>query len=449
MDELKITIPSTPNGSSLWFPSEANDFVLRWTKQQSESCMSKELLAKFTEPNKVVEDEIKLLFSGVDQKEICARALISRCAKKKLFSASLRLSGDSKSPSHNVPPPIFLNRKFWSIKPGLRTDSPYVFSPDAVGDFVIKELGLFETDQPNPIPTVGLFENKELSPVKSHPEGLIVIAGGTGTGKSVYARSVVLRWAIRLANLKYKKLSASKKCKFVPPHIVSFEDPIESWEAMTNRRSKPHLLNGQNPKISDSDLSLGVRLTSRAKDHDVENIEAAYRHSLRQKPSVVYIGECREKMDWLKALELGGTGHLVVTTCHSSTLIDTFTKLAGESQKDSQARRILASNLLAVIHLRQHEVPWNGVANFKPNQTFFSMWRRSLESISNFVVDGLSSIVPNGKSVLSRQKMAKEILELQKNGYDEKENNSKVAEKLEGQFGECIEAAKKMDMLGL
>ena len=146
---------------------------------------------------------------------------------------------------------------------------------------------------------------------------------------------------------------------------------------------------------------------------------------------------------------MGGTGHLVVTTCHASSLIDTFAKLAGKLQRDSQSRRILASNLLSVIHLRQHEVSWEGDSHFKSNQTFFSMWRRSLESVSNFVVDGMSSIVPNGESVLSRQKMAEEILKLQKTGYDQKEKSTESKEYISRKYSECVKTAKSMDMLGL
>jgi Tfp pilus assembly pilus retraction ATPase PilT len=168
----------------------------------------------------------------------------------------------------------------------------------------------------------------------------------------------------------------------------------------------------------------------------------------------VYIGECRESKDWNLALELGGTGHLVVTTCHSASLVDTFVKVAGSESRDAQSRQKLASSLLGVLHLKtgkfldKQPVPRANkqsiLRNFKENQTYFSLWKNKPESVSNFVVDGLASIVIDDDNVLSRRHMAELTLELQARDNGEILKDRKKPAERKNYFTLLSEVAKEM-----
>ena len=431
-----------------------------------------------------IEDEALAIFKPAeddkDPKRLKARVLLTPANKQRQIVGSIRLSGTDKTESHSRHPPLEPKYNFRiSVERDKdakgkdnrrpRNQSKYVFSPDAVSDVVLKELGLIKkTDGKVELGFTHLFTDSTNSPqvdrsqeseIEESPSGLIIVAGGTGTGKSTYARGIILRYLLRLA---IKRLETTKKefQKFDPPHLVTYEDPIETWSLDYHGAEIHHdtgtIKNSLNLlEEPESDLEAGIRITCRAKKYDVEALSSACIHALRQKPKIVYIGECRESKDWNLALELGGTGHLVVTTCHSASLVDTFVKVAGSESRDAQSRQKLASSLLGVLHLKTGKFKQSqaepGVKelcipeSFKENQTYFSLWKNKPESVSNFVVDGLASIVIDDDNVLSRRRMAELTLEIQ--AKDEGEiltDDLKQPEKKEEFFKMLSEVAKEM-----
>lgn len=517
-----------------WFPSNSGDISVKTTTGA---------LANFP------------LTKSTGDASDYARILATTSSRKRFQAYSIRFAGEKKSPKHSVPPP------FASVgipdlricKPSLRRDSPFAFSPDAVAEVILQQLGLLidtqttsntapntdrqkdrnsrkiDTDFANlAIPklsqdqeSVGSLLAEDVQVGKS---GLIVIAGSTGTGKSTYAKAIAIRYLLRLAakrvdavwNRAVKEIDATEKktgedieafekamaigneeanrqmqasidaltgepqkvkleeifnselAQYSPPNFVTFEDPIEGWafEGLAENGSK-------STKVDlceehDSDLNVGIRIIAREKGDDVQGdkeqaaIKIAYRDALRQKPDLFYIGECRSQHEWETAIELGATGHLVITTCHSSSLIDTFIKLAGRDSRDAQSRRLLANSLLGVIHLQK--APLENLSehrNLFPRlaevQTLFHMWRNRNTSVSNFVVDGLSSLISDNVNTISRQRMNELILELQKNkklSFDVHEsgagdNISDNSESYDTLLRILNQAAGKLDRQGL
>jgi pilus retraction protein PilT len=140
--------------------------------------------------------------------------------------------------------------------------------------------------------------------------GLILITGPTGSGKSTTVASC-LDWINR--NLSR--------------HIVTLEDPIEFL--FTNERSL---------------------FSQREMRQDSTNFATGLRSALRQSPDVLFLGEIRDSETALTALHAAETGHLVISTLHSSSVVETldrFTHLLGT--ESSGALSLLASQLVGIL----------------------------------------------------------------------------------------------------
>lgn len=143
------------------------------------------------------------------------------------------------------------------------------------------------------------------------PQGLILVTGPTGSGKST-----TLATFLNYLNENYKY------------HIVTIEDPIEfkyeHKESLINQRE------------------LGV---------DVLSFADGLRSALRMDPDVILVGEMRDKETIRATITAAETGHLVFSTLHTNSaaqtvnrIIDTFPK-----EEQSQVRAQLSLTLSAVI----------------------------------------------------------------------------------------------------
>lgn len=117
----------------------------------------------------------------------------------------------------------------------------------------------------------------------SRPQGLILITGPTGSGKT----------STLYAALQY--LSQLQK------NIITVEDPIEIQLENINQLQL-------NPKI-------GL------------NFAMALRALLRQDPDIIMIGEMRDQETAEIAIQAAQTGHLVLSTLHSNNTLETLTRL--------------------------------------------------------------------------------------------------------------------------
>ena len=113
--------------------------------------------------------------------------------------------------------------------------------------------------------------------------GLILVSGPTGSGKTSTLHSIL------------KRLDADKL------NIVTLEDPIEI----------------RNPKLNQAQINARVGFT----------FAGGLRSMLRQDPDVVLVGEMRDLETSQIAFRASLTGHLVLTTLHTSSTVDTITRL--------------------------------------------------------------------------------------------------------------------------
>ena len=141
-------------------------------------------------------------------------------------------------------------------------------------------------------------------------EGLILVTGSTGSGKTATLASF-----INTINEKFER------------HIISVEDPIEY--IIPNKRSLIH------------QREVGRHVTSFA-----DGLKSA----LRECPDVIVVGEMRDLESITWALRAAETGHLVLGTLHSSTASQTVTRLIDvfDSLRQQQIRIQLAESLLCV-----------------------------------------------------------------------------------------------------
>lgn len=190
---------------------------------------------------------------------------------------------------------------------GSRVRANVFFESGAVSAsyrFITEKVRLF--DELNLPPVIEEFGNQN--------QGLVVIAGPTGHGKSTTIASL-----IEYVNQKYSK------------HIVTVEDPVE------------YVFKNQKSIITQRELGT-----------DTLSFARALRSVLREDPDVVFIGEMRDLDTFQAALTIAETGHLVFTTLHTNTaaqtpdrIIDVFPK----NQQD-QVRQQLANVLSGVVSQR-------------------------------------------------------------------------------------------------
>ena len=150
-----------------------------------------------------------------------------------------------------------------------------------------------------------------LAQICEHHQGLIMLAGITGSGKSTTIASML------------EFINQRRRC-----HIVTIEDPIEyiyvDKKALVNQRE------------------IGI---------DVPNFEAALKYLMREDPDVILIGEMRDRETFQAALQASETGHLVFGTVHASSAGQTIARILDLFEPDSRPliRQSMAYNLQAIV----------------------------------------------------------------------------------------------------
>ena len=144
--------------------------------------------------------------------------------------------------------------------------------------------------------------------------GMVLVTGVTGSGKST-----TLAAMINHINAKYKK------------HIITLEDPIE-------------FLHREN-------LS---SITQREIGQDTASFNVGLRAALREDPDVVLVGEMRDTETIDIALKASETGHLVLSTVHTTDASRTISRLVSvfNAEEQQMVRLRLADSLKATVSQR-------------------------------------------------------------------------------------------------
>lgn len=153
--------------------------------------------------------------------------------------------------------------------------------------------------------------------VKQNERGLILISGIVSSGKTTTANSLINE--INVRNSKDKKV------------VITAEDPIE------------YVHNDVNAKIIQRRVGKG---------RDTPSFAQAAKDALRESANVVYLGEVRNWGDMENALQLAETGHLVITTIHSNSVLDTAERFVMAAPPDIQSnvRARFNENLLGIAY---------------------------------------------------------------------------------------------------
>ncbi len=190
----------------------------------------------------------------------------------------------------------------------------------------------------------------------SRRHGLILFTGATGSGKSTSLASC-LSWISK----NFKK------------HIVTIEDPVE------------YLLKSDESLVSQRQIG-----------SDTSTFERGLRAALRQSPDVILVGEIRDYETAKAALHACETGHLVVSTLHSSNVSETVQRLLMlfPAAEREGALHVLSRQLLGIIS--QKLVPGQAgglhlLLEHLENSGAIKKWleEAELNKINDFLIQGV------------------------------------------------------------
>jgi twitching motility protein PilU len=165
------------------------------------------------------------------------------------------------------------------------------------------------------IPTIDALELPEvLKDVALTKRGLVIVVGGTGSGKSTTLASMI-----------------DHRNEHTQGHILTIEDPVEYIHAHKN-----------------------CVVTQREVGVDTESWHAGLKSALRQAPDVILIGEIRDRETMEYAIQFSETGHLVLATLHANNAnqaLDRIVNFFPEDRRD-QVLMDLSLNIRALISQR-------------------------------------------------------------------------------------------------
>ena len=173
-------------------------------------------------------------------------------------------------------------------------------------------LGLVARRVNNKIPDFkGLFLPPAIERLCQLDQGMVLLAGVTGSGKSTTIGSM-----LNYINQNYRK------------HILTLEDPIEF--------------------VFTEDKCL---INQREIGTDVRNFEIGMKHAVREDPDIILVGELRDVETFKTAIHAAETGHLVFGTIHAASAASTITRILDlfPQEEHPAIRSAIAFNMKGIV----------------------------------------------------------------------------------------------------
>ncbi len=201
-------------------------------------------------------------------------------------------------------------------------------------------------------PFQGLYLPASIETLCHFDQGMVLLAGVTGSGKSTTIGSI-----LNYINSIYSK------------HILTLEDPIEF--------------------VFTDDKCL---INQREIGQDVKDFEIGMKHAVREDPDVILVGEMRDQETFMTAIHAAETGHLVFGTIHASSapttigrILDLFPEEMHGAIRSAIAfnmKGIVAQKLLKSIKPGVGRVPTVEIMTFTP-------------MIQKLVLEGMDAKLPD------------------------------------------------------
>ena len=174
------------------------------------------------------------------------------------------------------------------------------------------KIGLVARRVNNHIPDFeGLYLPPTVETLCHFDQGMILLAGVTGSGKSTTIASM-----LNYINRNYAK------------HILTLEDPIEF--VFTDEKC---LINQREVGIDVVDFGVGMK------------------HAVREDPDIILVGELRDEETFMTAIHAAETGHLVFGTIHASNAPSTIGRILDlfPEELHGAIRNAIAMNMKAIV----------------------------------------------------------------------------------------------------
>jgi twitching motility protein PilU len=202
-----------------------------------------------------------------------------------------------------------------------RREVNFAISPQGIGRFRVNvfmqlgRVGMVVRTIRSTIPRLSQLELPAvIAPLALQQRGLVLVVGGTGSGKSTTLAAMI-----------------GHRNEHSHGHIITIEDPVEFVH--------PH----RNCIVTHREIGV-----------DTDSWDTALRNSLRQAPDVIMIGEIRDRETMEHAISFAETGHLCLATLHannSNQALDRIINFFPEERR-SQLLMDLSLNLRGIVSQR-------------------------------------------------------------------------------------------------